>query len=154
MCLEEGHQVAAFYISSILAISEHYENVSCGISQPSFERVGAGSRHKIAHCSGVTINLSSMVPARGRPTWRAPHLGCLLQEGPGGAGHIRPGTGLARAATCRAPVAQGAGGCKLVPYNGYISALWCLCNLGLSVRSVEARPEQELLGIWGLVLLA
>lgn len=76
------------------------------------------------------------------------------ERGPGGAGHSRPGVGLAAAGTCRAPVARGAGGCRPVPYNGYISALWCLCNPGLGVRSVEARPEQELLGIWGLVLLA
>lgn len=48
----------------------------------------------------------------------------------------------------------GASGCEPVPYNSYISALWCLCNLDLSVRSIEAQPEQDLLGIWGLVLLA
>lgn len=48
----------------------------------------------------------------------------------------------------------GASGCEPVPYNSYISALWCLCNPGLSVRSIEAQPEQDLLGIWGLVLLA
>jgi len=52
------------------------------------------------------------------------------------------------------PVARGAGGCEPGPYSAYISALWCLCNPGLGVRSVEARPEQELLGIWGPVLLA
>lgn len=53
-----------------------------------------------------------------------------------------------------AVVSWGAGGCQPLTYSRYISALWGLCNPGLSVRSAEALPEQDLLGIWGPVLLA